>query len=383
MKKFIVIVVLLIAVASFAIQQRTLNTVREELLAVRKQLNEVEDMASRRTRPSGQSSSTLMSRETGVSTAPAAALNGQVEDRLVAIESTLADLKSGSRYLMDRGQLPPDAEYVALMKAKFLDPNSTDSERIKALRVLRRGDALGDAELAFTANWMQTLGDDRVREDLLRNLNGITNAVLKTPLVQLASTSTDARVRQQAVENLGRFVDDPQVDALLWDIMKNDPEQRVRDQAINNLRRGPYTETRVASLSQHAMDPQATMDDRLLAARALRYAQADAPQVMQSMAQLAQPGQDLKTRLRVLEAFDGTSDPAFTASFIQGLQDPDAKIRRQAADSLSGLKADPNVAQWLQYMAQNDPDERVRQEAIQALQGRRSPGNNQPQPQRR
>ncbi len=379
MKPLILIMVVVAAVASLIIQQKSLNSVREELVAVRKQLSEVEDLATRRSRPAAGASSTLLARDPASASAASAypPYSPQVEERLIALEAIIADLESNARYLMERGQLPPDAAFLVEMRAKLADPNSTDRDRLNALRILRRGNGLDDASLQFTAGWMQSVTDERVREELLRNLDGMTNAVFKAPFMQLASQSTDSRVRAQAVQNLGRFVDDPSVDALLWDIMRNDPEQRVRDSAMSTLRRGPYTETRVASLSQRAMDAQAPLDERLLAARALRYSNTQVPQVMQSLALMAMPGQDNKTRLKVLEAFDGTSDPTFAPVFVQGLQDPDKDIRRQAADSLSGLKSDPGVAQWLQYVAQNDPDPRVRQEAAQALQGRPTPNTSQ------
>jgi HEAT repeat protein len=372
-KKFIIIFVALGLAALFIIQQRALNAMREEMLALRKQVSEMEETASRRQRPSASASSTLLTRE-AVRMAPpepGAAASPLLDGRLAALEFSVGELVKNSRYLMDRGQLPPDAEYVAQMKAKFLDPATSDRDRLQALRVLRRGDAMDDHALQFTANWLQTLADERTREGLLGALEGMTNAVLKTSFLQLAMQSQDGRVRGQAVENLRVFSDDPQVEALLWDKLRNDPDRRVRDEAGQALREGPMTAARAATFKQIALNPQLPIDERLFAISALRAGRVDAPEVNATIAQLAQSGQDQGLRMRIFQAFDGTTDKAFAAPFVQGLQDPNPEIRRLAADSLSGLKADPNVAQWLQYVAQNDTDPRVRREAQEALQAQR------------
>lgn len=364
MKKLALAIFSLAVILAVAAQYRAQDELRTELMAVRQQLTELESSPVRRpaARPD---TGTLISREPA--RMPSMIVDPAVEQRLMEVEDAIADLQHESRYLMDRGQLPPNAAYLAELKIKFLDAATSDKDRIQALRILRRGDGLDDNALQFTANWMLTLPDERVREDLLRNLEGMTNAVLGTAFVQLAMQNGDARVREQAVDNLRRYINDPQVEALMWDRMRNDPESRVRDEASSALRSGPFSETRIANFKQYAMNPQASLDDRLLAASALRSARVEVPEVMASLAQIAQTSTDEKQRLRVLQTFDGTSETAFIPAFVQGLQDPNPSIRRQAADSLSGLKTDPTVAQWLQYIAQSDPDARVREEAKQAL----------------
>ncbi len=352
---------------ALATQRSSLSRMQAKLASAEQRLSELEENSSRRPRSSAQSTATLLAREP----ARIAGTDPQTEQRLLTLEQTVANLELDSRHLMDRGQLPPDAEFLAEMQRKFLDPATTDRDRLQALRVLRRGNGLDDAALQFTANWIQSMPDDRLREETLRNLQGMTNAVLQAPFMQLAAQSQDARVRERAVENLRRYVGDPQVETLLWDRMRNDPERRVRETASEALREGPLTEPRIVAFKQIALNAQLPMDERLFAISALRSGRVDAPEVTATIAQLAQSGQEPGVRMRVFQAFDGTTDTAFVAPFVQGLQDPNPAVRRQAADSLSGLKADPNVTQWLQYVAQNDTDPQVRREAQEALQARR------------
>jgi hypothetical protein len=349
-------------VAAFAWQHSALREIRRELAALRGQLaagdKEAPAAAPRSTAP-------LITRETVRVATPVT--DPRVETRLASLEQAIAELEQDSRHLMDRGALPPDAEYLAEMRRKFLDPATSDRDRLAALRVLRRGNALADPELQFTANWLMGLTDERLREDLLRNLEGMTNAQLRTPFLQLAAKNADARVREQALDNLQRYLADPEVEALMWDRLRNDPEQRVRDEAERALRSGPFTEARITSLRQRALDPATPLAERLMAANALGAARTDATDVFNGLAQMAQPGREPVERMQILQAFDGTTNRVFVGAFVQGLQDPDAGIRRQAVDSLSGLRTDPVVNQWLRHVAQSDPDPQVRREAEEVL----------------
>jgi HEAT repeat protein len=63
---------------------------------------------------------------------------------------------------------------------------------------------------------------------------------------------------------------------------------------------------------------------------------------------------------------------------VNGLQDPDPVVRRNAADSL-GSYGDPRVQQWLEHVVKNDTDEKVRGEAHRALEAvRRLAAQGQP-----
>jgi HEAT repeat protein len=118
------------------------------------------------------------------------------------------------------------------------------------------------------------------------------------------------------------------------------------------------------------MDPQSTLDERLLAMRALRNARDGAPDVTAALAQFAQTTQDPSERARVFDAFDGRSDPNMKLPLVYGLQDPNPIVRERAADALSGYKSDPVIIDWLKHAAANDADPRVRAEAQKALRDR-------------
>ena len=159
----------------------------------------------------------------------------------------------------------------------------------------------------------------------------------------------------------------------------------MRRQAENALREGPMSEARIADMRQRALNPNASLEERLTAFRALSNSQTDLGDVAAQMATVARSARDPRQRAQIFEAFDGMNNPALAPALVEGLQDADPILRRAAADSLSGLSADPAVADWLRYVAENDADPRVRREAQQALSeaDRRGNGNRRPQGQER
>jgi len=169
------------------------------------------------------------------------------------------------------------------------------------------------------------------------------------------------------VENLRSFVADPQVEATLWSLLKNDPDEDVRDEAAQALGRGPFTESRVAALKERALDSQSPLDERLMALRALDRANVDSGTATAMLAELAQTTTNPDDKLKLFRAFDGSDDPVVKLPLVYGLQDANPLVREEAVDALSDFRDDPAVLQWLQYVAQNDADPQVRREAYQAL----------------
>jgi HEAT repeat protein len=210
-----------------------------------------------------------------------------------------------------------------------------------------------------------------LREDLVQQLGGSTNILLREPMMQLATSDPHPDVREEAVQNLRRMVTDPQVEALLWNLVRNDADGGVREEAEEALREGPMTDARRTAMRARALDPNSSLDDRLLAVQALREAGDAGSEATLALAQFAQTSQDPGERARVFGAFDGSSDPNMKLPLVYGLQDPNPLVRERAADALSGYKSDPAIIEWLRHVAENDADPRVRREASQALNDRR------------
>ncbi len=89
---------------------------------------------------------------------------------------------------------------------------------------------------------------------------------------------------------------------------------------------------------------------------------------MATLAELAQNSQDPIERANLFRAFDGVDNPTLKVALVDGLQDQNPVVRKEAADALKGFASDPQVQQWLRYVVGNDDDPRVRREAFKALE---------------
>jgi hypothetical protein len=133
----------------------------------------------------------------------------------------------------------------------------------------------------------------------------------------------------------------------------------------------------VAALQERASNPNSSLEERIVAWRALRTSDQDPAQVSAVLAQLAQSSQDPFERAKLIKAFDDavnrptSRDAVLLPSLLQGLQDTSPLVREPAAKALKDFSADPNVQKWLRWAAENDPDPGVRKEAAAAVFTRR------------
>jgi hypothetical protein len=224
--------------------------------------------------------------------AAAASDTAQLQERVAALEKQVMQLTQASEYLMARGQLPLAEHKLAELAAKVGDVNASDRDRLQALRLLRRNGAISDSVIESALAWLQTATNGGLREDLVEQLGGTTNQLLRGSMLKLAANDPNADVREEAVRALRRFAADPQVEATLWDLLRKDTDGGVREEAEEALREGPMTETRRTAMQTRALDPNSTLDERLLAVRALRNGGDVAPEITAVLAQFAQSSQD-------------------------------------------------------------------------------------------
>lgn len=364
--------VLIVAGGAYSVQQRSIRALRLQLQSVENQLAQ----------SPGQAASPRV--RTVPATAPRQMSDGghgEAESwnrRLARLEEAVLKLSQATDYLMERGELPPDANKMAELAGRFADASLSDRERIDAFRLLRRSDGLTDHLVHQAANWLQSATNAGTRRNLLQQMDGLTNAALKGPLLGMLSAETSSNVREEIVENLQAFAEDPAVEAQLWDRLRNDPDDDVREEAADALRRVPLDETRVASMQQRALQPDATLEEQLLAIDATRRGANSPPNDFLSlMGEYALLTEDPNIQERIFSAFDGSTDPSLKAPLIDGLQSPHPDVREEAADALSDFvnsrngTSDPIVTEWLQYVAENDADPRVRREASRSLNNNR------------
>lgn len=263
--------------------------------------------------------------------------------------------------------MPPSEERVVELQQRFLDPTSSEPDRLRALRMLRRNNQLDETVIAQAISQIQSSTNANFRRELLQSLDGATNGALKQPLIALLNSETDNGMRDQLVNVLRRFAGDPEVEAKFWDLALNDANARVRDQAREAIARAPVTPERIDQLLTKAASQEASLDERLISFRALRIAKSHTPELVNELANMAQNSTDPIARAKLFKSFNGLTDESLMAPLVNGLQDSDPVVRQNAADSLSSFP-DPRVQEWLNHLIQNDADPAVKREAHAALE---------------
>jgi HEAT repeat protein len=286
--------------------------------------------------------------------------------RLKDLEQAVAQLALGLDYLMEHGDVPLTANKIHNLASRFMDATISDKERIRALKLLRDNKALTDEVAQNAVGWLQTAADPNTQCELLKQLNGMTNAPLKPALLNLTGSQT-ASVRERTAESLRSFGGDAQVETALWAFVQNDPEKKVRDEAEKALLNGKISDTTLNVLRQRALASDAPLEERLVALRALNRAEAGVSDVIPVMVARAENTQDPAERAQTFRAFNGFKDPALKVPLVNGLQNLNPEVRKNAADALSSFATDPAIQEWLRYIAENDVDPRVRKEAANAL----------------
>lgn len=359
-KKPLLALVLLAFVTVCAVQQRKLNSLNARLDVLQAGPNSPARSQGAGTN-AGQSRNTIVRQ---------ALTDSDVYVRLGSLEDDMGELLKLSDYLMEYGRVPLADRKVDEVVQRLGNPTLSDQERLRALRLLRSGNELNSQAVTLALNWLSGATNANLRDNILRQMEGVTNSALQAPLIQFALNDPDSDVREQAVDNLRRYIADPQVEEHLWAVLRNETDTGVRQEAMNALTRGPVSDARLALLESRTLNPEATLDERMVALQALRRANAEIPQTMAALAQWAYESEDKAERVRLFDAFDGFSDPSLKVPLVYGLQDPSPEVRERAADALSSFRSDAAVQEWLKYIAQNDDDPRVRREASRALGGR-------------
>src|ERR1044071_6104546 len=348
--------------ASAGIQFRSEQRLEGELAALRSQVE------GRGHKPGDRVGGGGLGQE---STATAAGSQADLEGRLLELEKAVGELSQAADQLRDRGQLPLTPDRLESLYSRFADPGAKDEDRLRALGLLRRNRALTDQVVNQAIDWLQTASDPRVKRELLKQLDGATNAALKAPLLGVASQQDDARLRREAVENLRSFADDPQVESLLWQRLSSDPEEKVREEAAKALRKGPLTDARANGLRERALNSDAPLEERVTALRGLHDRGVAAPEVTAALGDLAQNTQDPIERAKLFRAFEGVNSPELKVPLVYGLQDANPVVRQEAAGALKDFSSDPAVEQWRRSVAGNDADPKVRREAFKALENQK------------
>jgi hypothetical protein len=304
--------------------------------------------------------------------APSARLEASIENleyRLQRLEFASTEFSGVIEVLQKQGDLPLQAETIASLKVQLQNPDATDQDRFRALRLLRGTQNLSDDLFYDVLAWLQTATNAHTRRTLVSRLKDFPNADYRQPLLELLDKEDSLAVRYQIIASLHPFRGDSQVEDRLWQLSQNDPDRRLRELALQELAKGQLTSERIAALQANAMRPDLPLEDQLQAFRTLRNAQAISPAVLDKWIDLAGRAEDPSRRAKILSALDGVTDERIKVPLVQGLQDPSPVVRERAAHILGRFAhSDARIREWLIYVSQNDSDPEVQREAHRMLE---------------
>ena len=140
---------------------------------------------------------------------------GTLPGRVTTLEQTVAELGRISEHLVERGLVPPSEERLQAMRDRFFDPGASDGDRLRGLRLLRRDGQLTDDVALQAMHWLQSSTNANTRRQLLRQLDGVTNSVMSQPLLAQLGSEESGNVREELVDVLSSFANDPAVESKL------------------------------------------------------------------------------------------------------------------------------------------------------------------------
>lgn len=129
-------------------------------------------------------------------------------------------------------------------------------------------------------------------------------------------------------------------------------------------------------LTRQAQNPARSEEERLQALRLLRGQRIDGEDarlpVVGALIEVGLHSKDAAIRADVWRQMHGVEDPLLRAPLLYALRnDPDARAREEAAESLDAFLPDGEIEQALRTAAEHDADAGVRRQAARALEADR------------
>ena len=172
-------------------------------------------------------------------TAPAPEANGTPD--LADFHAYLVELEerfSGVRMELVKGfEIKPTDYELAELKLTVNDPQASETDRIRALQILRRNDARTPEVIIAALQLYQQSDNARIQADVFRQLNGETHPAMRQPLLHAAANHASDNVREEAIETLGNFLPDQQIFNELVRIAEVDTDRGVKREALQQLER--------------------------------------------------------------------------------------------------------------------------------------------------
>jgi HEAT repeat protein len=130
----------------------------------------------------------------------------------------------------------------------------------------------------------------------------------------------------------------------------------------------PPGSNEVASLRTVVLNPNAEPEEKVMALRVLRVADARSDDIVKEMIKAYYATEHGPLRADIFRQLDGVTTPELRAPLLEAVSKAaEAEVREEAAETLFHYLPDPDVKAWLEHLAASDPNERVRQQATESI----------------
>ena len=116
-------------------------------------------------------------------------------------------------------------------------------------------------------------------------------------------------------------------------------------------------------------DTQVSTKRKLVALRVLRSCQKTGDDVVKKMVEEFYKTSDFNLQAEIFNNLDGKDTPELAQAILEASSSsPNARVRKEAIDALSGFLPDPDLMDWLHQVSTQDANKDVRREAERLLQ---------------
>ena len=116
-------------------------------------------------------------------------------------------------------------------------------------------------------------------------------------------------------------------------------------------------------------DPKASTKRKLVALRILRNCEKTSDEVVKTMVEEYYKTSDFNLQAEIFNNLDGKDTPELAQAILEASSSsPNARVRKEAIDALSGFLPDPDLLEWLQQVSTQDANKDVRREADRLIQ---------------
>jgi len=163
----------------------------------------------------------------------------KLEQKAQAAATRNASLPALAHLMQSQPRLTPEQRQQKLqeLRTKAMDGTQMDTLRLVALSQLRslgKGARCGEVARSMI-NLAQGTEDPKIRAGIWRHMHRAKDRQLIDPMIQALAHDTEGRVREEAAESLGFFLDVPRAKAALEHAMRNDAAKGVRREAERSM----------------------------------------------------------------------------------------------------------------------------------------------------